>query len=198
MSMPAPTTEELTFCEVHPDRETSLRCNKCGRLMCVECAVPTPVGYRCKQCVRQHEDKFFNASPNDYAIIAAVCAALTGVGAFIISAIGIWLILTIIAAIPIGGAIGEAALRATGRRRGRYSAQIAGAAALLGGLLGGVIHAYSAIQQALNVAITQLGQQAVPPVPIEMVVNAVVQDIGLLVFVGMVTFFVYSRFKMRG
>ncbi len=196
--MPAPTTEELTFCEVHPDRETSLRCNKCGRLMCVECAVPTPVGYRCKQCVRQHEDKFFNASPNDYAIIAAVCAALTGVGAFIISAIGIWLILTIIAAIPIGGAIGEAALRATGRRRGRYSAQIAGAAALLGGLLGGVIHAYSAIQQALNVAITQLGQQAVPPVPIEMVVNAVVQDIGLLVFVGMVTFFVYSRFKMRG
>ena len=43
-------TDEVTYCAVHPDRETGLRCNKCGRLMCAECAVPTPVGYRCREC----------------------------------------------------------------------------------------------------------------------------------------------------
>ncbi len=67
-------SEQLTYCEVHPDRETSLRCNKCNRLMCPDCAVSTPVGYRCKQCVRQHDDKFFTAGQNDYVVIGAVCA----------------------------------------------------------------------------------------------------------------------------
>ena len=42
------TVEETTYCAVHPDRETSLQCNRCGRYMCVECAVHTPVGYRCR------------------------------------------------------------------------------------------------------------------------------------------------------
>lgn len=193
MSTPAPTNE-LTFCEVHPDRETSLRCNKCGRLMCVECAVPTPVGYRCKQCVRQHEDKFFTAGSNDYAIIAAVCAGLTGVGGFIVSLIGGWLLFMAIIAIPVGGAIGEMALRATQRRRGRYSPQIAGAASVLGGLVGGGVQIYTAFQQMLS---ARLGQRGVPDIPLDVVASAVFQDIGLLVFVGLVAFFVYSRFRMR-
>ena len=42
---PTPTsTEELTYCEVHPDRETALRCNKCGRPMCTHCEVLRPFG----------------------------------------------------------------------------------------------------------------------------------------------------------
>ena len=83
-SNPTPVLEdEHTYCAVHPDRETALQCNKCGRYMCVQCAVPTPVGYRCKECVRGIEDKFFNASPADPAIVFAVCAVLSGIGAFI-------------------------------------------------------------------------------------------------------------------
>ena len=43
------TTEEevlIEYCEKHPDREARLRCNRCNRLMCTQCAVRTPTGYR--------------------------------------------------------------------------------------------------------------------------------------------------------
>jgi hypothetical protein len=128
------TSETATYCAVHPDRETGLRCNKCDRYMCAECAVQTPVGYRCKQCVRQTEDKFFNASQMDYGIIFGVCGALSAVGTFAASLIGfIWIIIFFLS-VSVGGAISEAAIRATGRRRGRYSAEAAAAGVIAGAL----------------------------------------------------------------
>jgi len=81
-------TEEITYCEVHPDRETGLRCNKCGRLMCAECAVTTPVGYRCRECVRQHEDKFFTGTTTDYLIVFAVSAIFAALGFLGVSLVG--------------------------------------------------------------------------------------------------------------
>lgn len=76
-SQPSATVEEeITYCERHPNRETSLRCNKCNRYMCTQCAVQTPVGYRCQQCIREHDSKFFNATFADYAIGFAVSAAV--------------------------------------------------------------------------------------------------------------------------
>jgi hypothetical protein len=191
MTMNQSPTEELTYCAVHPDRETSLRCNKCGRYMCAECAVPTPVGYRCKECVRQHEDRFFTASQSDYGIIAAVCAGLSAVSGFIASAIGILLIL-IIVAIPVGGFIAELALRATQRRRGRYSAEIGAASAVLGGFVGGLVHTYSVIAPVAGIP-----GGRVPGLTVDLLFRLTIQDIGLLIFIGIVTFFVYSRFKMR-
>jgi hypothetical protein len=127
--------EELTYCEVHPDRETGLRCNRCNRLMCAQCAVQTPVGYRCKECVRQHEDKFFAGTNLDYAIVLAVAAVIGGLGFFFTSLLGGFLLFIIILAIPIGGAVGELALRLTGRRRGRYSGYVAAGGVVLGTLL---------------------------------------------------------------
>lgn len=133
-----PIVEELTYCEVHPDRETGLRCNKCGRLMCPECAVPTPVGYRCRECVRQHEDKFFAGTTADYAIVFGSSLILAALGFFGVSLVGV-LIFIIILSIPIGGAVGEVALRLTGRRRGRYSGQIAAVGAVIGALALGLL-----------------------------------------------------------
>ena len=104
-------TEETTYCAVHPDRETGLRCNKCGRYMCVHCAVRTPVGYRCKECVRGIEDKFFQATQYDYIIIAAVCAVLGGIGGAIVKAIGIPLLFMLILGLPIGGGIAGSSAR---------------------------------------------------------------------------------------
>lgn len=196
MTVNSAPTEELTYCEVHPDRETSLRCNKCGRYMCAECAVPTPVGYRCKQCVRQHDDKFFTASNNDYTIIFAICAGLTAVGGFIASAIGILLIL-IIAGIPIGGFVAEAALRATKRRRGRYSGEIGAAGAVIGGVVGGMVHTYSTYSSMLERVPDEARRQVADLVSLQGLLTATLSNIGLLVFIGIVAFFVYSRFKMR-
>jgi hypothetical protein len=127
--------DETTYCAVHPDRETGLRCNKCDRYMCAECAVQTPVGFRCKQCVRQVEDRFFDATQVDYIILFIVGAVMSALGSFIASLIGFFFLLIFFLAIPVGGVISEAALRAIKRRKGRYSGQVA-AAGVIAGVLG--------------------------------------------------------------
>ena len=37
-------------CYRHPKVETSLRCSRCEEPICANCAVLTPVGYRCREC----------------------------------------------------------------------------------------------------------------------------------------------------
>ena len=56
------------YCANHPDAETSLRCNKCGKPICAKCAVRTPTGYRCKECVRGQLKIFDTALWYDYAL----------------------------------------------------------------------------------------------------------------------------------
>lgn len=198
MTQNSPLLDELTYCEVHPTKETSLRCNKCGRLMCADCAVSTPVGYRCKQCVRQHEDRYFTATQNDYVIIAAICAALSVVGGFLASLVG-FIILVAIAAIPVAGFIAEAALRAVKRRRGRYSGQVGAAAVIVGGFIGGLAQNYTTFSGAIRQAAAQFPSDQVPDIaiPFDLLVQTTVSDIGLLIFIGLAAYFVYSRFRLR-
>lgn len=197
MSQQSPPLDEVTYCEVHPTKETSLRCNKCGRLMCADCAVSTPVGYRCKQCVRQHEDRFFTATQNDYVIVAAICVALSVVGGFLASLVG-FIILVVIASIPVGGFIAEVALRAVQRRRGRYSGQVGAAAVVVGGFMGGLAQNYSAVSSALRQATAQFPADQVPdiPIPFDLIVQTTFSDIGLLIFIGLAAYFVYSRCRL--
>ncbi|MBN1454013.1 MAG: hypothetical protein JW963_23560 [Anaerolineales bacterium] len=72
-------SEETTtlYCYVHPDRETSLRCNRCERPICVQCAVRTPIGYRCKECVREQQQIFNTAEWYDYFIGFGAAAVLS-------------------------------------------------------------------------------------------------------------------------
>lgn len=127
--------DEATYCAVHPDRETGLRCNKCERYMCAECAVLTPVGYRCRECVREHEDRFFSGTPLDYVIVFATGLVLTAAALGLMFVVGVlgWLLFVIILSIPLGGAVGETGLRLTKRRRGRYSGYVAAAGVVAGG-----------------------------------------------------------------
>lgn len=126
--------EEIShYCEVHPNRETELRCNKCDRYMCAECAVSTPVGYRCRECVRQTEDRFFTSTTTDYLIVGAVSLILPALGFFalLFSGIGFWFI-SLFAGLFIGGVVGTLGLRFTQKRRGRYTAQVAAGACIVG------------------------------------------------------------------
>lgn len=133
------TLDETTYCEVHPDRETGLRCNRCNRLMCAQCAVQTPVGYRCRECVREVEDKFFTGNTVDYVIVFSVCAVMGALGSLLLSFVGFFLLLLFFAAIFLGGIIAEAARRAVQGRRSRYTAEVGWA-----GVASGVL-AYSLI-----------------------------------------------------
>lgn len=112
-----PTEGEVLYCVNHPTRETLLRCNKCGRPICLDCAVQTPVGYRCKDCVRQQQAGFYNIRTLDYLAAAVVSPVLGFAGALLTGTVG-WL--TIFLAPIAGGLIAEAVRWAARRRRGRY------------------------------------------------------------------------------
>src|SRR5512147_2598794 len=74
----------ILHCYVHPDRETSLRCNNCNRPICAECAVRTPTGYRCRECVKGQLRVFDTAQWHDYILGFVVGAVLSGVAAFLV------------------------------------------------------------------------------------------------------------------
>lgn len=114
----------VTYCYAHPGRETSLRCKRCDRPMCASCAVRTPTGYLCKDCVRTHQKTFDTAMWYDYLIgfgvtfvLSLIASGLTGL---IASFIGFYMIF--IAAAIGGGAgtfIANIALRAVNKRRSK-------------------------------------------------------------------------------
>jgi len=121
--------ESLT-CANHPDRETLLRCNKCGKPICISCAVRTPVGYRCNECVREQQNIYFNALGRDNIVALAVGFVLTLIVApivgFLLGSIGFF---GFFIAFIIGSGAGTTAARiirrAVGNRRGRKLPHIA-------------------------------------------------------------------------
>jgi len=41
------------FCYRHPDRQSFVMCQRCGRTICGECQTPAPVGVICPECMRE-------------------------------------------------------------------------------------------------------------------------------------------------
>src|SRR5215213_5909448 len=82
-------TESTTlYCYVHPNRETTLRCNNCDRPICAQCAVRTPTGYRCRDCVKGQQKVFNTSEWYDYVSGFIVAALLSAVAAFLVTLIG--------------------------------------------------------------------------------------------------------------
>ncbi len=40
-------------CYRHPGRESGVRCRRCERPICPDCMITAPVGFQCRECVRQ-------------------------------------------------------------------------------------------------------------------------------------------------
>jgi hypothetical protein len=142
----------LGYCYRHPDIETGLRCNRCNKFICPKCAQRSPVGFRCPDCVRVLEDKYYTGTNTDY-IIAAVIALplsliLAGLFSIILSGLGIFLLLIIgIFVAPVAtGLIAEAVRWGVGKRRSRYLRHVVIACLVLGtapfilglGFMGGI------------------------------------------------------------
>lgn len=106
-------TEEYTsfYCYIHPDRETGLRCNRCEKPICVQCAIRMPTGYRCKECVREQQKIFNTAEWYDYLIGFGTSAALSLVVSIFLSVImaffsGFWIFISFIIVSAISGTAG--------------------------------------------------------------------------------------------
>jgi hypothetical protein len=84
----APLDDGVLYCANHPNVQTLLRCNRCGKPICTRCAVQTPVGYRCKQCVGQQRAVYYTGGVSDYLIGGLIAAVLGGLAALIISMLG--------------------------------------------------------------------------------------------------------------
>ena len=110
MSTPLP---QPIYCANHPTVETSLRCNNCEKPICPKCAVLTPTGYRCKECVRGQQKVFDTAVWHDFPVAFIVAAILAFAGSYVASFVGFF---TIFIA-PVAGVITAEAVRLVIRRR---------------------------------------------------------------------------------
>jgi hypothetical protein len=108
-----------------------LRCNRCNRPICTSCAVLTPTGYRCKECVRGAQKKFDTAQWFDYPLAFIVAGIISFVGSMVSSYLGFF---TIFIAPIAGVALAEAVRWVIGRRRSRLLFQVATAGAIIGSL----------------------------------------------------------------
>ncbi len=120
------------YCTWHPDRETYLRCNRCDKPMCIDCAVKTPTGYRCKECVRGQQKIFETAITQDYVFGILIALVLGYIGGLLATRISFFVIFV---APFAGGIIAEAVRKVIQRRRSKRLFQAVTAAAVLGGLI---------------------------------------------------------------
>ena len=117
------------FCANHPNIETTLRCNRCEKPICAKCAILTPTGYRCRECVRGQQKIFETAVWVDYPLIFIVVAILAYLGSLLALRLGFFIILLA----PIaGGLIAEVARIVTRRRRSKRLYLVAAIAAVIG------------------------------------------------------------------
>ena len=142
METPAPT-----YCANHPGVETSLRCNKCGKPICARCAIRTPTGYRCQECVRGQQKVFNTAEWYDYLlgfVTAGILGFLASLLANLVSGLSfIGWILIVIGAPTAGMVIAEGVRLVTRKHRSRTLFITVAAAVVLSALPLIILHLLS-------------------------------------------------------
>jgi hypothetical protein len=130
----------LATCYRHPGVETALRCNRCNRPICPKCARRTPVGFRCPECIREQENKYYSGGNADYFIAAAIALPLSLIAAglfiFILGRLGFWAyFIGLFVAPAVSGFVAEAVRWGVRRRRSRYLAHVAAGSLILATVL---------------------------------------------------------------
>jgi hypothetical protein len=116
-------------CANHPSRETTLRCNKCDKPICTKCAVLTPVGYRCPECVRGQQKVFDTSTSIDFVLAGGIAFVLVALATAVLRFLGFWgLFLSPV----VGGGIAGIIQWAVRRRRSRRLPLVAAAGGALG------------------------------------------------------------------
>jgi membrane associated rhomboid family serine protease len=65
MSTPAPQAEiDSEYCYRHPDRQSFIHCQRCGRTICPQCQTQAAVGVQCPECVREGRQQVAASQPS--------------------------------------------------------------------------------------------------------------------------------------
>jgi membrane associated rhomboid family serine protease len=96
VSEPAPVRE--SFCYRHPDRQSFVLCQRCGRTICGECQTPAPVGVICPECMREQRATAPRTKPA--VLTRARAAAERGAPVVTYSIIGLTLAVFVLQLIP--------------------------------------------------------------------------------------------------
>ena len=139
-----PVSEEgpRYYCVNHPNTETLVRCSKCLDPICQKCAVPTPVGLRCRKCAYANRSPLYVIRPQHVALAGVVGLAMATVAGVLVAQL--WILWVALLAGPVGGAIGEVMLRVTRGKRGRVMQVTVVVCIVVGAVLGPMV--WSAIQ----------------------------------------------------
>jgi hypothetical protein len=121
----------VLYCANHPDVPTTLRCNRCEKPICIKCAVLTPTGYRCKECVRGQQKIFETAQWMDFPLACGLALILAFLGSFLAQAM---YFLIIFVAPIVGTIIAEVVRVVVRRRRSKRLFQAVAISAALGSL----------------------------------------------------------------
>lgn len=125
------TTENVTYCARHPKRETALTCAACGTPICPDCMVVTPVGMKCRSC-GSNANSALTKVPAPRFMLAFAVSMIAGVGAWVLSGIGLF---AIFLGTMYGYFAGGIILKASGMKRGRKLEIGAGVGVVLGAIL---------------------------------------------------------------
>ena len=121
MTGPAP-------CANHPDRETLVHCSSCGKPICPDCMVYSPVGVKCRQCAKLPRSALVTLRGRRLAVtIAAAVGAGTVIGFayyFLLGLVNFFFLAFFVAA-GMGYVVAEGVLRASRYYRGKETAWIA-------------------------------------------------------------------------
>jgi len=64
VSTPAPQAEiDSEYCYRHPDRQSFIHCQRCGRTICPQCQTQAAVGVQCPECVREGRQQLAASRP---------------------------------------------------------------------------------------------------------------------------------------
>ncbi len=130
-------------CANHSEVETRVSCNKCGKMICFRCMVPTPVGFRCRDCAKVRPNPLTQVPAEAYAKVtgAAALGALAGAFAWCFAkSTDLFGFFSVIIALGIGYALGALVSHASNRKQATSMGVIAGvatgAAYVFGNVLG--------------------------------------------------------------
>jgi hypothetical protein len=122
---------DTLYCANHPKTPTALRCNRCGKPVCTRCIELTPVGYRCRECVRGQQAVFETAKWYDYVLAVAVAGPIGAVSTALLSNLFFFVILLA----PVAGGFTAEIIRAIVRRRRGRMLNLAAAGSFVVGCL---------------------------------------------------------------